>query len=117
LIDIGFKSDGRVSLDEFPDPENVRIGDEVEIFVEKIEDKEGQLVLSRKRADVIRNWEKIIHAKQNDEIIQGKCVRRIKGGFVCDLGGINAFSPFTNRYKPIRDYDVFVKTLDFKIPK
>src|SRR5438132_12894785 len=66
LIDIGFKSDGRVSIDEFPDPDNIKIGDEVEIFVEKIEDKEGQLVLSRKRADVIRNWEKITSAKQND---------------------------------------------------
>jgi small subunit ribosomal protein S1 len=119
LIDIGFKSDGRVSIDEFPDPENIKIGDEVEIFVEKIEDKEGQLVLSRKRADVIRNWERIIHAKQNDEIIQGKCVRRIKGGFVCDLGGINAFLPGSQiDTKPIRDYDIFVgKTLDFKILK
>jgi small subunit ribosomal protein S1 len=119
LIDIGFKSDGRVSLDEFPDPDNVKIGDEVEIFVEKIEDKEGQLVLSRKRADVIRNWEKIINAKQNDEIIQGKCVRRIKGGFVCDLGGINAFLPGSQiDTKPIRDYDVYVgKMLDFKILK
>src|SRR4030065_708827 len=54
LIDIGFKSDGRVSIDEFPDPDNIRVGDEVEIFVEKIEDKEGQLVLSRKRADIIK---------------------------------------------------------------
>jgi len=119
LIDIGFKSDGRVSIDEFPDPDNIKIGDEVEIYVEKIEDKEGQLVLSRKRADVIRNWERIIHAKQNDEVIQGKCVRRIKGGFVCDLGGINAFLPGSQiDTKPIRDYDVFVgKTLDFKILK
>ena len=119
LIDIGFKSDGRVSIDEFPDPENIKIGDEVEIYVEKIEDKEGQLVLSRKRADVIRNWERIIHAKQNDEVIQGKCVRRIKGGFVCDLGGINAFLPGSQiDTKPIRDYDVYVgKTLDFKILK
>jgi small subunit ribosomal protein S1 len=119
LIDIGFKSDGRVSIDEFPDPDNIRIGDEVEIYVEKIEDKEGQLVLSRKRADVIRNWERIIHAKQNDEVIQGKCVRRIKGGFVCDLGGINAFLPGSQiDTKPIRDYDVYVgETLDFKILK
>lgn len=119
LIDIGFKSDGRISIDEFPDPENIKIGDEVEIYVEKIEDKEGQLVLSRKRADIIRNWERIIHAKQNDEIIQGKCVRRIKGGFVCDLGGINAFLPGSQiDTKPIRDYDVYVgETLDFKILK
>ena len=79
LIDIGFKSDGRVSIDEFPDPDNIKIGDEVEIFVEKIEDREGQLVLSRKRADIIRNWEKITAAKENDTVIQGKCVRRIKG--------------------------------------
>jgi small subunit ribosomal protein S1 len=119
LIDIGFKSDGRVSIDEFPDPDNIKIGDEVEIFVEKIEDREGQLVLSRKRADIIRNWERIIHAKQNDEIIQGKCVRRIKGGFVVDLGGVNAFLPGSQiDTKPIRDYDVFVgKVLDFKILK
>lgn len=119
LIDIGFKSDGRVSLDEFPDPDNLKIGDEVEIFVEKIEDKEGQLVLSRKRADIIRNWERIIDAKQNDTIIQGKCLRRIKGGFVVDLGGVNAFLPGSQiDTKPIRDYDVFVgKMLDFKILK
>lgn len=119
LIDIGFKSDGRVSIDEFPDPDNIKIGDEVEIFVEKIEDREGQLVLSRKRADIIRNWERIIKAKQNDELIQGKCVRRIKGGFVVDLGGVNAFLPGSQiDTKPIRDYDVFVgKMMDFKILK
>jgi len=119
LIDIGFKSDGRVSIDEFPDPENIKIGDEVEIFVEKIEDREGQLVLSRKRADIIRNWEKITAAKENDTVIQGKCVRRIKGGFVVDLGGINAFLPGSQiDTKPIRDYDVYVnKMLDFKILK
>lgn len=119
LIDIGFKSDGRVSIDEFPDPDNIKIGDEVEIFVEKIEDKEGQLVLSRKRADVIRNWEKITSAKQNDTVIWGKCVRRIKGGFVVDLGGINAFLPGSQiDTKPVRDYDAYVgKMLDFKILK
>lgn len=119
LIDIGFKSDGRVSIDEFPDPENIKIGDELEIFVEKIEDREGQLVLSRKRADIIRNWEKITYAKENDTVIQGKCVRRIKGGFVVDLGGINAFLPGSQiDTKPIRDYDVYVnKMMDFKILK
>ncbi len=119
LIDIGFKSDGRVSIDEFPDPDNIKIGDELEIFVEKIEDREGQLVLSRKRADIIRNWEKITYAKENDTVIQGKCVRRIKGGFVVDLGGINAFLPGSQiDTKPIRDYDVYVnKMLDFKILK
>lgn len=119
LIDIGFKSDGRVSIDEFPDPENIKIGDEVEIFIEKIEDKEGQLVLSRKRADIIRNWEKITKAKENNEIIQGKCMRRIKGGFVVDIGGINAFLPGSQiDTKPIRDYDLYVgKVMDFKILK
>jgi len=119
LIDIGFKSDGRVSIDEFPDPDNIKIGDEVEIFVEKIEDKEGQLVLSRKRADVIRNWEKIVSSKENDTVITGKILRRIKGGFVVDLGGINAFLPGSQiDTKPIRDYDVFVNQfMDFKILK
>lgn len=119
LIDIGFKSDGRVSIDEFPDPDSIRIGDEVEIFVEKMEDKEGQLILSRKRADTIRNWERIVSAKENNTIIQGKCMRRIKGGFVVDLGGVNAFLPGSQiDTKPIRDYDVFVnKMMDFKILK
>jgi small subunit ribosomal protein S1 len=119
LVDIGFKSDGRISIDEFPDPDNIRIGDEVEIFVEKIEDKEGQLVLSRRRADLIRNWEKITDAKTNNKIIQGKCQRRIKGGFVVDLGGINAFLPGSQiDTKPVRDYDLYVsKMMDFKILK
>jgi small subunit ribosomal protein S1 len=119
LIDIGFKSDGRVSIDEFPDPDNIKIGDEVEIFVEKIEDKEGQLVLSRKRADIIRNWEKITEAKEKDLLIKGKILRRIKGGFVVDLGGISAFLPGSQiDTKPIRDYDVYVnKMMDFKILK
>ncbi|MCI0716462.1 MAG: 30S ribosomal protein S1 [Chlorobi bacterium] len=119
LIDIGFKSDGRVSIDEFPDPSAIKIGDEVEIFVEKIEDKEGQLVLSRKRADIIRNWEKITQAKENDTIIKGKILRRIKGGFVVDLGGISAFLPGSQiDTKPVRDYDVYVnKDMDFKILK
>lgn len=119
LIDIGFKSDGRVSIDEFLDPENLKIGDEVEIYVEKIEDKEGQLVLSRKRSDAIRNWERITEAKQNNDFISGKILRRIKGGFVCDIGGINAFLPGSQiDTKPIRDYDVYVgQTMDFKILK
>jgi small subunit ribosomal protein S1 len=119
LIDIGFKSDGRVPVDEFLDPDNLKIGDEVEIFVEKIEDKEGQLVLSRKRADIIRNWEKVISAKQNNDVVSGKCVRRIKGGFVVDLGGINAFLPGSQiDTKPVRDYDLYVgKTMEFKILK
>lgn len=119
LIDIGFKSDGRVALDEFPEPENIKIGDEVEIFVEKIEDSEGQLVLSRKRADSIRSWENIVLAKTNDEIVRGKCIRRIKGGFVVDITGVNAFLPGSQiDTKPIRDYDVFVgQMMDFKILK
>lgn len=119
LIDIGFKSDGRVLIDEFPDSENIKIGDEVEVYVEKIEDKEGQLVLSRKRADIIRNWEKITEAKEKDSIIKGKITRRIKGGFVVDLGGISAFLPGSQiDTKPIRDYDLYVgKEMDFKILK
>jgi len=119
FVDIGFKSDGRISIDEFSDPDNIRIGDEIEVFVEKIEDKEGQLVLSRRRADLIRNWEKITDAKTNNKIIQGKCLRRIKGGFVVDLGGINAFLPGSQiDTKPVRDYDLYVgKVMDFKILK
>lgn len=119
LIDIGSKSDGRVSVNEFPNPDELVVGNEVEVFLEKIEDKEGQLVLSKKKADSIKMWDKIVEVHKNGTIIQGKILRRIKGGYVVDVGGLTAFLPGSQLdTKPIRDYDEYVgKTMDFKVIK
>jgi small subunit ribosomal protein S1 len=119
LIDIGSKSDGRVSVNEFSNPEELEIGREIEIFLEKIEDKEGQLILSKKKADSIKMWDNIVSIHENGDVIKGKCVRRIKGGFIVDLSGLTAFLPGSQiDTKPIRDYDDYVgKMMDFKIIK
>jgi len=119
LIDIGSKSDGRVSINEFANPDELVVGNEIEVFLEKIEDKEGQLVLSKKKADSIKMWDKIVEVHKNGTIIQGKILRRIKGGYVVDVGGLTAFLPGSQLdTKPIRDYDEFVgKTMDFKVIK
>ncbi|TRZ66115.1 30S ribosomal protein S1 [bacterium] len=119
LIDIGSKSDGRVSVNEFAHPEELIVGNEIEVFLEKIEDKEGQLVLSKKKADSIKMWDMIVDAQKNGTIVKGKCLRRIKGGFVVDLSGLTAFLPGSQiDTKPIRDYDEYVgKTMEFKVIK
>ncbi len=119
LIDIGSKSDGRVSINEFSNPEELKVGNEIEIFLEKIEDKEGQLVLSKKKADSIKMWDRIVDAQRDGTIVKGKCLRRIKGGFVVDLNGLTAFLPGSQiDTKPIRDYDEYVgKVMDFKVIK
>lgn len=119
LVDIGSKSDGRVSINEFSNPEELEVGNEIEIFLEKIEDKEGQLVLSKKKADSIKMWDRIVEAQEKGTIVKGKCLRRIKGGFVVDLNGLTAFLPGSQiDTKPIRDYDEYVgKVMDFKVIK
>lgn len=119
LIDIGSKSDGRVSINEFSNPEELKVGNEIEIFLEKIEDKEGQLVLSKKKADSIKMWDRIVEAQRDSTVVKGKCLRRIKGGFVVDLSGLTAFLPGSQiDTKPIRDYDEYVgKVMDFKVIK
>jgi small subunit ribosomal protein S1 len=78
-IDIGFKSEGLVPITEFPNIDELNPGDEIEVYLESVENKDGQLVLSRKRADFIRTWERIVKAYENSEILQGKITRRIKG--------------------------------------
>jgi len=118
-VDIGFKSEGFVPLSEFSSTENLKVGDEIEVYLESIEDKDGHLVLSRKRADFVRIWERITQAYEKGEILQGRCLRRIKGGIVVDLMGIDAFLPGSQiDVRPIRDFDQFIgKTMDFKIVK
>lgn len=118
-VDIGFKSEGFVPLSEFASTEGLKIGDEIEVFLESIEDKDGHLVLSRKRADFVRIWERITQAYEKSDILQGRCLRRIKGGIVVDLMGIDAFLPGSQiDVRPIRDFDQFIgRTMDFKIVK
>ena len=119
LIDIGSKSDGRVSVNEFSDASEIAVGNEIEVFLEKIEDREGQLVLSKKKADSMKMWDRIVDAQKDGTVVKGKCIRRIKGGFVVDLSGLSAFLPGSQiDTKPIRDYDEYVgKVMDFKIIK
>src|SRR3990172_3860699 len=118
-VDIGFKSEGTIPIDEFPDPNNVVIGENIEVLIDDIEDIEGYLVLSKRKADFMRLWEKIIHSFENDEVLPGKCTRRIKGGIVVDLGGVDAFLPGSQiDVRPIRDFDALIgQTMDFKIVK
>ncbi len=119
LIDIGFKSEGIIPGDEFDDLKKVQVGEEMEVFLENVEDPNGQLILSRRRADFIRVWENVVEKFENNETISGTIVRRIKGGMVVTLNGVDAFLPGSQiDVKPIRDFDAYLgKDLDFKIVK
>ena len=119
VLNVGFKSDGLVSVSEFRDTPDLKVGDTVEVFVESQEDANGQLVLSRKRAKTQKSWERINSALDNDEIITGFVKSRTKGGLIVDIMGVEAFLPGSQiDIKPIRDYDVYVgKTMEFKVVK
>lgn len=119
VVNIGYKSDGIVSMNEFRYNPDLKIGDKVEVFIESQEDKKGQLILSHKRARSARSWDRVNEALNNDEVIKGFIKSRTKGGMIVDVFGIEAFLPGSQiDVKPIRDYDVFVgKTMDFKVVK
>jgi small subunit ribosomal protein S1 len=119
VLNIGFKSDGLVSLSEFRDLPELKVGDKVDVFVESREDENGQLVLSRKRAKTQKSWEAINEALENDSIINGFVKSRTKGGLIVDIKGVEAFLPGSQiDIKPIRDYDIYVgKTMEFKVVK
>lgn len=119
VINIGFKSDGIVSRNEFRYNPDLKVGDKVEVYVESQEDKKGQLVLSHKKARALRSWDRVNEALEKDEVIKGYIKCRTKGGMIVDVFGIEAFLPGSQiDVKPIRDYDVFVgKTMEFKVVK
>lgn len=119
VLNVGFKSDGLVSASEFRDLPELKVGDQVDVFVEAPEDANGQLILSRKRAKTQRSWELINEALDNDTIINGYVKSRTKGGLIVDIMGVEAFLPGSQiDIKPIRDYDVYVgKTMEFKVVK
>jgi small subunit ribosomal protein S1 len=119
VVDIGYKSDGIVSVNEFRYNPALKIGDQVEVYVETLEDKKGQLALSHKKARAMRSWDRVNAALENDEIITGFIKCRTKGGMIVDVFGIEAFLPGSQiDVKPIRDYDIYVnKTMEFKVVK
>lgn len=119
VVDIGFKSEGTIPLEEFGSPPDVKIGDKVEVFLDSIENQDGQLILSKKKADFVQIWDKVILIHEQGSTIKGKCMRRIKGGIVVDLMGVDAFLPGSQiDVKPIRDFDALIgQIFDFKIVK
>ncbi len=119
VVNVGYKSDGVVPMSEFRYNPDLKVGDEVEVYIESPEDKKGQLVLSHKKARTSRSWEKVNQALENDEVIKGYIKCRTKGGMIVDVFGIEAFLPGSQiDVKPIRDYDLFVgKTMEFKVVK
>src|SRR5882762_5004184 len=117
--DVGFKSEGAVAIDEFKDPHSLKEGDEVEVFLEHLEDQEGAVVLSKKKADFMRVWERIREAHEKDEAVSGTLVKKIKGGVVVDLMGVDAFLPGSQialRRVPNID-ELLGQSFEFKIIK
>ena len=119
VVNIGYKSDGIIPVNEFRYNPDLKVGDVVEVFIENQEDKKGQLILSHKKARASRSWDRVNEALENDEIIKGYIKCRTKGGMIVDVFGIEAFLPGSQiDVKPIRDYDIFVgKTMEFKVVK
>ena len=119
LVNIGYKSEGIISINEFRYNPELAVGDKVEVYVENAEDKKGQLILSHKKARSFRSWDRVNEAFDKDEIVKGYIKCRTKGGMIVDVFGIEAFLPGSQiDVKPIRDYDIFVnKTMEFKIVK
>ena len=119
VINIGFKSDGLVSLNEFRDIQNLKVGDEVEVMVVEKEDREGHLNLSRKSARITRAWERIVEVHKTGEVITGTVTSKTKGGLIVDVFGMETFLPGSQiDVKPVTDYDQFVgKTMEFKVVK
>jgi small subunit ribosomal protein S1 len=119
IIDINAKSEGVISLNEFRYNPNLKVGDKVEVVVDTREDRTGQLVLSHRKARVIKAWDRINNAHDNGEVVNGFVKCRTKGGMIVDVFGIEAFLPGSQiDVKPIRDYDQYVnKTMEFKVVK
>jgi small subunit ribosomal protein S1 len=119
FVDVNFKSEGVLPRSEFKDVDSFKIGDEIEVFLEQVEDSEGQLILSKSRADFLRVWDRIFQAYETQEVVEGSILRRIKGGVVVDLFGVDAFLPGSQiDLRQIPDMDSLLgKTFKFKVIK
>ncbi|MFD2922062.1 30S ribosomal protein S1 [Terrimonas rubra] len=119
VLNIGFKSDGLISLNEFRDLQGIKVGDEVEVMIVEKEDRDGHLNLSRKQARITRAWERIVEVHKTGEVITGAVTSKTKGGLIVDVFGMETFLPGSQiDVKPVTDYDQFVgKTMEFKVVK
>ena len=119
VVNIGFKSDGLISLNEFRDTQGVNVGDVVEVMVVEKEDRQGHLHLSRKSARIFRAWERIVEVHKTGEVVTGVVTSKTKGGLIVDVFGMETFLPGSQiDVKPVTDYDQFVgKTMEFKVVK
>jgi len=119
IVDVGFKSEGIIPMVEFPLPINVKVGDEIDVYLDAIENSDGQLVLSKQKADFMKVWDRIKDSHDSGETVSGKVVRRIKGGMVIDLFGVDAFLPGSQiALRQVPDFDALLgQALDLKIIK
>jgi small subunit ribosomal protein S1 len=119
FVDVNFKSEGILPIHEFKDVASFKVGDEIEVFLEEVEDSEGQLILSKSRADFLRVWDRIFKSFESQEIVEGTILRRIKGGVVVDLFGVDAFLPGSQiDLRQIPDMDSLLgKTYKFRVIK
>ena len=119
VVNIGFKSDGVIPIAEFRTNPNLKVGDKVEVYVENQEGPNGQLILSHKKAQLLKSWDRVNEAYESGEIVNGYVKSRTKGGLIVEVFGLEAFLPGSQiDVKPIRDYDVFVDSvMEFKVVK
>jgi len=119
IVDVGFKSEGIIPIVEFPEPINIKVGDKIQVYLDAIEDSDGQLVLSKQKADFMRVWDKIKECHDSGQTVQGRIVRRIKGGMVVDLFSVEAFLPGSQiALRQVPDFDALVnQMMDLKIIK
>jgi len=119
LVDVGFKSEGVISLAEFSDPSSIKVGDNIEVFLEKMENQDGLVVLSKQRADFVRVWDRVKEAHDTGQVVEGKLVRKIKGGVVVDLYGVEAFLPGSQiALRQVQNVDALLgQTVQVKIIK
>jgi small subunit ribosomal protein S1 len=119
VLDINHKSDGLISLSDCRDMPDLKVGDKIEVYIEKQEDGRGQLVLSRRKAKILRAWENIVDSFKNGTVIRGTVISKTKGGLIVDTGGLETFLPGSQiDIKPVMDYDQYVgKVMEFKVVK
>ncbi len=119
LVDVGFKSEGIIPLDEFGELDSVKVGEEIDVFLEKLEDQDGLVVLSKQRADFVKVWDRVKDAAEKGEVVEGRLVKKIKGGVVVDLFGVDAFLPGSQiaLRQPQSIESLMSQTLKFKIIK
>ncbi|MCK4304379.1 MAG: 30S ribosomal protein S1 [Candidatus Eisenbacteria sp.] len=119
LVDVGFKSEGVIALHEFGDAASIKVGEEIDVFLEKLEDRDGLVVLSKQRADFVKVWDRVKEAAERGEVVEGRLVKKIKGGVVVDLFGVDAFLPGSQiaLRQPQSIESLMSETLKFKIIK